>query len=144
MVNKIDLKDEIRFNELGLLINCNFSNLYKLGQIINSQYDSIYGYYDNNFLVGFIHITKLYETVDIVNIVVDCQYRKKGIATKLINYVICLFDDIDNIMLEVNEKNLAAISLYKKNKFKIISKRKNYYGKDTALIMKRDVDNGRC
>ena len=55
-----------------------------------------------------------------------------------------LFDDIDNIMLEVNEKNLAAISLYKKNKFKIISKRKNYYGKDTALIMKRDVDNGRC
>ena len=82
--------------------------------------------------------------MDIVNIVVDREVRKQGIATKLINYVIDLFDDIDNVMLEVNENNIPAISLYKKNKFEIINKRNNYYGSDAALIMKRVVENERC
>lgn len=144
MVNKITLKDIERFNELGFLINSNFSNVYNLSQILDSQYDDVYGYYIDNNLVGFLHITKLYETMDIVNIVVDINYRNRGIATKLINYVISLYDDIDQVMLEVNENNSSAISLYEKNKFEIINKRFNYYGSDTALIMKRVVDNERC
>ena len=49
------------------------------------------------------------------------------------------FDDINSVMLEVNENNVAAISLYKKNNFIVINKRNNYYGSDAALIMKRDV-----
>ena len=144
MVNKITLKDIERFNELGFLINSNFSNVYNLSQILDSQYDDVYGYYIDNKLVGFIHITKLYETMDIVNVVVDGDYRKQGIATKLIDYVIGLFNDVENVMLEVNENNIAAISLYKKSKFEVISQRNNYYGSDAALIMKRVVENERC
>ena len=144
MVNKISLEDLEVFNKLGFQVNGNFSNLYDLSQIIDSQYDYVYGYYLDDKLVGFVHITKLYETMDIVNIVVDREVRKQGIATKLINYVIDLFDDIDNVMLEVNENNIPAISLYKKNKFEIINKRNNYYGSDAALIMKRVVENERC
>ena len=144
MVNKISLEDLEVFNKLGLQVNSNFSNLYDLSQIIDSQYDYVYGYYLDDKLVGFVHITKLYETMDIVNIVVDREVRKQGIATKLINYVIDLFDDIDNVMLEVYENNIPAISLYKKNKFEIINKRNNYYGSDAALIMKRVVENERC
>ena len=144
MVNKISLEDLEVFNKLGLQVNSNFSNLYDLSQIIDSQYDYVYGYYLDDKLVGFVHITKLYETMDIVNIVVDREVRKQGIATKLINYVIDLVDDIDNVMLEVNENNIPAISLYKKNKFEIINKRNNYYGSDAALIMKRVVENERC
>ena len=144
MVNKISLEDLEVFNKLGLQVNSNFSNLYDLSQIIDSQYDYVYGYYLDDKLVGFVHITKLYETMDIVNIVVDREVRKQGIATKLINYVIDLFDDIDNVMLEVNENNIPAISLYKKNNFEIINKRNNYYGSDAALIMKRVVENERC
>lgn len=144
MVNKISLEDLEVFNKLGLQVNSNFSNLYDLSQIIDSQYDYVYGYYLDDKLVGFVHITKLYETMDIVNIVVDREVRKQGIATKLINYVIDLFDDIDNVMLEVNENNIPALSLYKKNNFEIINKRNNYYGSDAALIMKRVVENERC
>ncbi len=144
MVSKIRIEELERFNELGLLVNNNFSNVYKLNEIIDSQYDDVYGYYVDNKLVGFIHINKLYETLDIVNIVVDNDYRKQGIATKLIDYVVSLFNDIESIMLEVNENNIAAISLYKKNKFEIINKRNNYYGSDAALIMKRVVENERC
>ena len=144
MVNKISLEDLEVFNKLGLQVNSNFSNLYDLSQIIDSQYDYVYGYYLDDKLVGFVHITKLYETMDIVNVVVDREVRKQGIATKLINYVIDLFDDIDNVMLEVNENNIPALSLYKKNNFEIINKRNNYYGSDAALIMKRVVENERC
>lgn len=144
MVNKISIKDLERFNELGVLVNSNFSNVYKLNDIIESVYDDVYGYYEDNRLVGFIHISKLYEMMDIVNIVVDEEYRKKGIATKLIDYVIDLFNDVDNVMLEVNENNKKAIALYKKNKFEIINKRNNYYGSDSALIMKRVINNERC
>lgn len=144
MVNKISLEYLDAFNKLGLQLNSNFSNLYNLSKIIESQYDYVYGYYLDDKLVGFIHVTKLYETMDIVNVVVDREVRKQGIATKLINYVIDLFDDIDNVMLEVNENNIPAISLYKKNNFEIINKRNNYYGSDAALIMKRVVENERC
>lgn len=144
MVNKIVLEELERFNELGLIVNKNFSNVYKLNEIIDSQYDDVYGYYLDSKLVGFVHITKLYETVDIVNIVVDVEYRKQGIATKLINYVLGLCNDVENIMLEVNENNIAAISLYEKNGFEVINKRNNYYGSDAALIMKRVVENERC
>lgn len=144
MVKKIKIEELERFNELGFKVNNNFSNLYDLNKIIDYQYDDVYGYYVDDKLVAFVHITKLYETMDIVNIVVDEEYRKQGIATKLINYVINLFDDIDSVMLEVNENNVAAISLYEKNKFEVISKRNNYYGSDAALIMKRVVKNERC
>ncbi|MBE6146350.1 MAG: GNAT family N-acetyltransferase [Firmicutes bacterium] len=144
MVNKISLEYLDAFNKLGFQVNSNFSNLYNLSKIIESQYDYVYGYYLDDKLVGFIHVTKLYETMDIVNVVVDREVRKQGIATKLINYVIDLFDDIDNVMLEVNENNIPAISLYKKNNFEIINKRNNYYGSDAALIMKRVVENERC
>lgn len=144
MVNKITVEELERFNELGFQVNNNFSNVFNLKDIIESQYDDVYGYYIDNKLVGFIHITKLYETMDIVNVVVDGDYRKQGIATKLIDYVIGLFNDVENVMLEVNENNIAAISLYKKSKFEVISQRNNYYGSDAALIMKRVVENERC
>lgn len=139
MINKIEIKDFDRFNELGLIVNKNFVNVYDLNKLLESEYDFIYGYYINNILVGFIHINKLYENMDIVNIVVDPDYRRRGIASSLLNYVISLFSDVSSIILEVNENNYSAIKLYEKQQFKVINKRLNYYGNDSALIMKRDV-----
>lgn len=139
MINNIS-KDSLKeFNELGLLVNSNFLNIYKLEDILSNEYDYLYGYYLDDKLVAFIHVNKLYEVMDIVNVVVNPSYRKKGIATKLIDYAISQFDDLKSIMLEVNENNSNAISLYNKNNFKVINKRNNYYGSEAALIMKRDV-----
>ena len=144
MVNKIGINELESFNELGLLVNSNFSNIYKLEDIIDSQFDDVYGYYVNNRLVAFIHINKLYENMDIVNVVVDFDFRNKGIAGLLIEYVIDSFSDVESILLEVNENNIAAISLYKKYGFEVISKRKKYYGNADALIMKRVGKNEGC
>lgn len=141
MINDVTLERIKEFNELGSLVNHNFVNVYMLADLIDSDIDYVYGYYINDKLVGFIHVSKLYEVVDVVNIVVASNYRRQGIASKLINYVISLFDDVDKIMLEVKENNFNAISFYQKNNFKIISKRNNYYGSDAALIMERVVEN---
>lgn len=140
MIKQITINDLNFFNELGLLVNKNFTKLFNLNNIISTSYEYIYGYYENNSLIGFIHISKMYEVLDIINIVVNPQYRKLGIATKLINYIIDNFKDVKSIMLEVSENNKSAINLYNKLNFKQISERKNYYGESNALIMKRDVN----
>ncbi|MBR4693737.1 MAG: GNAT family N-acetyltransferase [Bacilli bacterium] len=143
MIKELTIDDKEKFNELGLLINKSFNKVFDLDAIINSDYDYLYGYYEDE-LLGFIHLNKLYENMDIVNIVVDPKYRRQGIATDLIDYSVDHFDDLESVMLEVNENNKDAINLYINNKFHIISKREKYYDNDDALIMKRDVKDERC
>ena len=140
MISKLDIKDIDSFNRIGLLVNNNFVNLFKLEYIIDSKDEDVYGYYDNDKLVGFIHILKTFECLEIINVVVDTNYRKKGIATKLIDYLNECYDDVEYILLEVNEKNSNAINLYNKLGFNVINVRKKYYGNDDALIMRREVN----
>ena len=139
MVDNVTLKDLCEFNKLGELINPNFSKVYKLNEILELNYNYIWGYFLNNKLVAFLHITKSYESVDIINIVVDDKVRRNGIATILLNYLYNYFSDVKEIFLEVNENNKIAINFYKRNNFYEINCRRNYYGDDSAIIMKRDV-----
>lgn len=138
MVKEVTLLDKDEYLKLGLLINNNFEKLYNLESLLNSEYDKIFGYFEDNVLRAFIHVRVLYETVEIINIVVGPLYRRKGIATLLLKYIMNI-KEIKEILLEVNINNEVAIKTYEKNGFKVISERKNYYGSDTALIMKRDV-----
>lgn len=140
MISKLDIKDLDSFNRIGLLVNNNFVNLFKLEYIIDSKDEDVYGYYDNGELLGFVHVLKTFECLEIINVVVDIKDRKKGIATKLINYLNECYDDIEYILLEVNENNSNAISLYNKLGFNVINIRKKYYGNDDALIMRREVN----
>ena len=140
MISRLDIKDIDSFNRIGLLVNNNFVNLFKLEYIIDSKDEDVYGYYDNDKLVGFIHILKTFECLEIINVVVDTDYRKKGIATKLIDYLNECYDDVEYILLVVNEKNSNAINLYNKLGFNVINVRKKYYGNDDALIMRREVN----
>lgn len=144
MINKVVFSDLERFNELGRLVNDNFANLFNFGSLMSSKSDCIYGYYEDDDLLGFIHISKSYETLDIVNIVVDINNRNKGIGKKLVDYVCSLYDDVDNVMLEVRESNEYAIKLYEKCGFEEINRREKYYGNEDAIIMKKVISNEGC
>ncbi len=62
------------------------------------------------------------------------EKRRTGIAHLLLEELKKIEKEI---FLEVNELNLPAIQLYKKNGFQIIGNRKNYYKeKEDALILK--------
>lgn len=139
MINNINIKDSNSFYSLGLLVNENFNKLFDLECILESKFDNVFGYYDNDKLVGFIHVLKTFECLEIINVVVDFNYRKMGIATRLIEFLEQSFDDVEYILLEVNDKNYKAINLYNKLGFKVINIRKKYYGNDDALIMRKEV-----
>ncbi len=103
---------------------------------ILSDTDSVYNYMDNDKVLGYLEIRLVDGVVDIMNLFVNEEDRKKGIATSLMNKMI-EEEDYSRIMLEVNENNVEAIRLYSKLGFKEISLRERYYGEDTAIIMEK-------
>ena len=101
---------------------------------ILSDTDSVYNYMDNDKVLGYLEIRLVDGVIDIMNIFVNEENRKQGIATSLMEEMFNK-EDYSRIMLEVNEHNDDAIRLYNKLGFKEISLRDRYYGEDTAIIM---------
>lgn len=130
MINKCNINDINRIIELGKLINANFDKLNNLEEIIKNK--EIIGYYIDNKLVGFIIFKTMYEITDLLYIVVDKLYRRKSIASKLLEELI---GNSEKVMLEVRCDNDNAIKLYKKYDFKIINIRKKYYDNMDAYVM---------
>lgn len=91
---------------------------------------------DNN-PIGLISYSLIYDRIELEYIWVSIYYRKKGIASKMMEKM--FQEDVNNITLEVRTSNEGAINLYKKNNFKIVSIRKNYYGNDDAYLMIREM-----
>lgn len=93
---------------------------------------------DNNLIIGFIGISLLVDHIDIDYILIKEDFKRKHIASLLLNHVIkyCTKNNISNIFLEVRISNTPAIKLYEKFNFKNISIRKKYYpdNKEDALI----------
>ena len=103
---------------------------------IRSDTDSIYNYMDGDKVLGYLEIRLVDGVLDIMNLFVNEEDRRKGIATELMNKMI-QEENYSRIMLEVNENNDSAIRLYNKLGFKEISLRDRYYGEDTAIIMEK-------
>ena len=93
-VNPLYVKNKLDYDRLGYKLNDNFSYLFDLESTINKPYNYIFGYFENNKLLGFIHIVLTVDEADLINIVVDDYNRHKKIGTKLIYYVIKRFNKI--------------------------------------------------
>ncbi len=78
----------------------------------------------SNDRVGCLLVTKKDDGVILDEIYLEEEYRNKGIGTDIIKNIL----KINPIVyLWVYKKNIKAISLYKKMKFKIINKTENRY-----------------
>lgn len=140
MIKEISLKDSKEFYILGSLLNQNFDKLYNLEMILEQDYSHIYGYYNEDKLVAFLHIVKTYDEIDIINIVVKEEYQHKKIGTKLLDYLFKCYDDVIKYNLEVRASNLKAINLYKKFDFVIVNTRKKYYEGEDGYFMIKEVE----
>lgn len=136
MIRECNIDDIDLINQLGLLVNKNFISVYNIKDILDRGYECIYIYEENNTILGFIHIEKHFEVIDLINIAVSESSRRKGIASKLIQYVLDTIDH-ENFLLEVNSNNDSAIELYRKFNFKEINIRKKYYDDGDAIVMER-------
>lgn len=89
---------------------------------------------ENGITAGYVIIFNNSDSLEIMKIGVNPQYREKGFGTILINEI---KKSRMEIFLEVRENNMTARKFYEKNGFKEAGKRKNYY-RDTneaAIIM---------
>ena len=103
-------------------------------------YTKYYGYVDNDFIVGFLSFDFIYDRAEINYIFVEEKYRKKGIATKLLNHMLDICNnECDNITLEVKESNKSAINFYLKNGFIEVARREKYYQDEDGILMIKEM-----
>ncbi len=94
--------------------------------------------YDDNSIKGILVYNLIYDRIEIDYIIVHKNYRNKGIATSLLNYIE-KDKGIENITLEVRESNTVAINFYLKNGFKKVSIRKKYYKEENGILMMKSL-----
>ncbi len=96
------------------------------------------GAFENQNLIGLITCSMAIDDADIEGVVVAKEFRLKGYAQILLTELENLLNekDVKKIFLEVRESNIPARTLYQKNGYKEINKRKKYYSDgENAVIM---------
>lgn len=123
-------------------------NIYKLlnsefnvTEISNDPFLKYLIYKEDNKFIGFINYSIIYERAELNYIYVDKNFRKKGIANKLMKSMFeqLKTEKVSSITLEVKKSNTSAINLYKKWNFEPVSIRKNYYGNEDGILMFKEV-----
>lgn len=99
-----------------------------------------------NKIIGYIGMWFVMDECHITNIAVLKEFRKNGIATKLINEMLklCKEHGTTYIMLEVRSSNIPAQNLYSKFNFTEEVIRKDYYKnpdgtREDAIVMSREL-----
>ena len=137
MIDDTDYIEQIFNLEKEIFKNSAFNRTY-LDSLIKADNSFIYTYIIDNKVCGYLMVLDSIDVYEILAIATIKEYRSKGIAQELLDKI-----KTKDIFLEVRESNQIAISFYKKNDFKEISIRKNYYSKpnENAIIMKLEVNN---
>lgn len=135
MIRRANKEDLDKIVTLGVELNDNFKSLYNY-ESLNEDVNETFVIVSNNDVIGFIHIQNLVGEIDIINFIVDKDFRNNKNGYKLLKYIIDNYVD-KKIFLEVAEDNEAAIKLYKRNGFIEINRRNNYYSGKDAIIMER-------
>lgn len=116
-----------------------FSTPWSEGAFKTAENTNFYVYFVDNAAVGYVGIYTVLDEGYITNIAVKKDYRKNGIATKLLEELINTQKKLSFITLEVRKGNTAAINLYNKFNFKLEGERKSFYSnpREDGLILTR-------
>lgn len=132
MIRSITDKDLFEVNKLLQIFNVDYSE-----DNYNKDFRNILVYEENNKIIGVLSYLLIYDRVEIEYIVVDNEYKRKGIGSKLLNSID--LEGIKNITLEVRESNKEAIGFYKSNGFDIVTIRYNYYNNEDGYLMIKNL-----
>ena len=102
------------------------------------------GAFEGDQLVGYIVNSRYVDAWHVMNVAVDPDYQRRGIATRLLQrlFELTAEDDGRGYTLEVRVSNGDAIRLYEKLGFERHGIRRGYYtdNREDALIMWRDAE----
>lgn len=97
---------------------------------------------DGDRVAGYVGSQTVLDESDMMNIAVDPQYRRQGIAQALVEELVkCLARKGSRCLtLEVRASNAGAIALYGKLGFVQVGLRKNYYRnpREDAMILRKE------
>ena len=133
MLRTLEIKD---FETLNNLINdpnyiIDEAELKKISKV----------YLKDDKIIGYISYQIMYERAELNYIFVKEEERKKGIASKMLEYMLNNLKEecIETIDLELNSLNKKAINLYQKYGFKTVNIRKKYYNGIDGFLMLKEV-----
>ena len=93
-------------------------------------------------LVGYLVVSRYVDAWHIMNVAVDPEYRRRGVATRLLDalFVTTAGDARRGYTLEVRVSNTTAIALYERLGFQATGVRRGYYtdNREDALVMWKD------
>lgn len=95
----------------------------------------------NGKIIGYAIAWNIKGEIQLNNIAVSPSFRRKGIASKLLQYIINLLEDegAHKIYLEVMETNTVGRIFYKNFGFFENGKRHNYYQDSHAILMEMKI-----
>lgn len=107
----------------------------------NDPYEKLFCYKKNNKIIGFVSYSIIYERAELNYIVTDKNFRRRGIAQKLLDFTVkdLKKNRVESFSLEVDIDNKEALDFYLKNGFMIKAIRNNYYKNKDAYLMVMDV-----
>lgn len=112
---------------------------------LNNETSHFFVAVEDGEVIGYIGMSAVIDEGYIFNVAVRENFRKKGVATALINELVTFGkkNNFSFITLEVRESNEPAKSLYSKFGFIKAGKRKNYYSSPTenAILMTKFFSN---
>ena len=131
----IDLCYELDSNTISLWTKKQWANEFKKEGI------KVVGLSLSNLLVGICVCHVILDEAQINFFAVNQKYRKKGLGTNLMSYLIkeCENLKIKKLFLEVSHNNSIAEKFYSRFDFSTIGIRRNYYkdGSDALLKEKK-------
>lgn len=89
-------------------------------------------------IVGYLSLSYDGDIIEIYNLCVDENYRRRHIASGLLNHAFQTLD-AKSSLLEVRESNKGAITLYEGLGYYEIHRRKKYYQNEDAIVLKKSL-----
>jgi len=138
-INKkdIDLCYELDSNTISLWSKEQWANEFK------KDGTKIFGLLIKNLVIGICVFQVVLDEAQINYFTVDQKFRNRGFGTYLMSYLIqqCEKLNINKLLLEVSNNNVAAKRFYNRFNFSTVGIRKNYYkdGSD-ALLKEKNLD----
>lgn len=133
MIREYTPDDIIFIEQIGKIINKDY--IFKI-----NPYIKCFVYESDKIVVGFVVISMILEKAEIIDIAIKEDCQRQNIGSQLLSYIIqeCIKNKCQDITLEVRAGNQKAINFYKKNGFRELTMRPNYYadGEDALVMIK--------
>ena len=132
MPQKLDFSMPTVFQLFEIEKACFGKDAWSINNLVaefRNEYSHFFGEVVDGKVVGYACVRIMYEEAQICNIAVLPDFRRQGIATRLVEQLadFCVDAGCERSELEVNTENEPAIGLYKKCGYEIAGTRVNFY-----------------